>query len=222
MRLQTKIWPAVIPDQYALLQNNAGGSSLKLVGTNLGSFPSISYGTRTVGISSTDDLSGIQFTVNGFYNNNVATETITGPGAGLTVYTNQAYDSIVAIIPSGAATNVIAGPGLTGFMTPFLVNAHTTTFGVTVSTTVLAGDISYTVYQSQFRPNIVGEIAAANSAHFADNAFPGFTLPSHIDQLISTHDPFQMIAVEVITTDGVTPTNATGSLQVTVLQNGIT
>src|SRR6202000_2072110 len=117
MRLQTKVWPLFSTNQYALAQDCVAGKSLNLEGTSNGSFPSITYGGRTVTLTSPNDLSGINFTINGFYYGQPVSKTIAGPNANtIEVGTTPDFyfDSIVAIVPDASLVGAEISAG-TGF-----------------------------------------------------------------------------------------------------------
>jgi hypothetical protein len=86
--------------------------------------------SRSVSISSTDDLSGAKFTVTGIQNNaGIIKNNITGPTANGTVYTDEIFDVITLVTveranTAASVTNVQVGTGKTGFLP--LINADPT------------------------------------------------------------------------------------------------
>ena len=70
--------------------------------------------SRGVSVFSTNDLSGVTFTIIGIQNGVSITENITGPNNS-TTYGTLAYDTITSITANGAAAAVSIGSGWQGF-----------------------------------------------------------------------------------------------------------
>lgn len=111
-------WP--IPDQEAicLLQSRTGAGNL-LINGNL-TINTFAPGeaifdkiTRTVSLTSTNNLSAVNFTITGMLNGSQISEVIAGPNAN-TVETTSIFDSVSSVSVSGSVTNVSIGSGTTG------------------------------------------------------------------------------------------------------------
>jgi hypothetical protein len=73
--------------------------------------------SRSVSISSTDDLSGATFTVTGIQNGaGIIKNNITGPNNN-TIYTDEIFDAITSVTVDSNVTHVQVGTGDTGFST---------------------------------------------------------------------------------------------------------
>lgn len=86
------------------------------------------YGySKNVVITSIDDLSGVNFTVDGTQNGAPVSEIINGPvGSGPSspsfAIGREIFDEIISITTDAAATNFIIGTGATGFFNPININ----------------------------------------------------------------------------------------------------
>lgn len=113
-------WTASDAAAVAALQTTAGAGSLVLNGTltrgNASRGPIIvSFGTvsRTVSLTSTNNLSAINVTVTGKLMGNIVTQTIAGPNNN-TVSTTQFFDTVTSVTVSGIVTAMSVGSGTTG------------------------------------------------------------------------------------------------------------
>ncbi len=217
MRLQTRVWPVQSLDQYALPQSGIAGQSLKLIGTNLGAFPIIDYGVRTVSLTSAFDLSDVSFTINGFAYGQPLSETIAAGPDGDTVESTLFFDEIVAIVPSITFMPLIkAGTGTTGYIYPFTVSSQIASFGVTAEAHLDAGATTYNVYTSIFKANKTAPAIGANTDHFEDAPFPGFATDATASDQASLTNPIQMVTFKI------NASNADSVVTASVLQSGIT
>lgn len=99
-------------------------------------------GSRTVSISSPDDLSANSFTITGTLNGNIISETIVaGPHAN-TVFSVNFYDSLISVTSDLPSTNLTIGTGTTGYTQWYLSNYQSTVKGLSVQVHV-AGTITY-------------------------------------------------------------------------------
>lgn len=100
---------------------------------------------RSVSLTSTGNLSGIQFTIVGFDNGNVTVnQTITGPNNS-TVYTTTGYTTVRSITPNGTFTSgVSVGIGTSGVTNMFVPSQYTPDFNVGIGIYV-SGSLNYTV-----------------------------------------------------------------------------
>ena len=140
-------WP--LPDTQAicLLQSLGSAGNLSING-HLANTPT-AYGgvvftgiSRTISLTSTNDLSAVSFTINGIYNGASVSQTILGPNNN-TVYTTSIFDVITSVSSNGAVSNVSVGSGLTGQTHWFKYNYNQdiSIFSVQV---IVGGTINYT------------------------------------------------------------------------------
>lgn len=128
-------WPAQDLQAVALSQTLGAAGSLTLNGTystltsSTISFLNLGF-IRNVSLTSTSNISGVNFTISGVQNTTLVTETIAGPNNN-TVYTTNAFDIISSITTDKATLAVKAGTGLTGFF-PFytIVSTGASTFAI--------------------------------------------------------------------------------------------
>jgi hypothetical protein len=113
-------WPAPSVNAVCLLQNTAGAGNLLINGalSNVGGIfiPSVVFNgiTRTISLTSTNNLSGVTFTINGtnFLGTHISES---GPGPNNdTRYTTNAFASVTSITVNGAVNAVSVGTGETG------------------------------------------------------------------------------------------------------------
>ncbi len=149
-------WPAASTNAICLSQSIFGAADLILNGalvvpisanpqtiasTLHAPFPGI---TRTVSLTSANDLSLVNFTIRGTYYGIDISETIAGPNND-TVYTTYQFDSVTYVHGSAAAAAVSIGTGTTGQTKWNLVNYNQSggggaTFGIQV---IVSGTINY-------------------------------------------------------------------------------
>lgn len=133
---------------------------------------------RVVSITSSDDLTGINFHVRGYHNGLLTEDIIAGPNAA-TVYGAVAYDTIIEIeVTDGNATNVSIGSGNKGFF-----NIQNLNIDEDVLTTFV---IQMILYQT-------GTTFTYSVYFCADKTAPGNTIPLadliNIGAYINTIDP---------------------------------
>ena len=214
-KLITSIWPVMVLDAYAKLQDVAANANVMLVGTNRGILPKIDYGARTVSITSANNLAAVQFTIRGFVYDTAITEVIAGPNAN-TIYSVNYFTSISAITVDNIAAGVSVGTGNTGFLTPATINAQTSNFGVTVSVNVV-NNINYSVFRSLENINKVTASGNIINPAVSGNEFPypGIPVNSVVDIISYTNNPMQTVLLRVNGSD------ITGTAILRILQNGI-
>jgi hypothetical protein len=114
---QIYTWAAASTTAVCQLQTLAAAGSLIINGSLVtGTAPFIaSFGTvsRTVSLTSANNLSAVNVTVAGTYQGAVVTSTIVGP-SNSTVYTTQLYDTVTAVSTSAAVTALSVGSGTSG------------------------------------------------------------------------------------------------------------
>jgi hypothetical protein len=150
MRPVAVTWPAPSTTYIALAQTLSAAGNLVLNGgggtpglnTPVVVFPGF---TRVVTLTSTANLSGINFTITGTLNNSTISEVLAGPNNN-TVTSTNIYDSITSIAASAAfnPNTVSAGIGATGRTqwTNWDYNAPVCNYSVQVAVT---GTINYTL-----------------------------------------------------------------------------
>lgn len=131
MRPVQFVFSAAVTTAVALAQTTAGAASLTLNGTLVtpiqpgkAAYAAFDAGVnRTVSLTSTGDLSGIQITINGFDTNNVAvTQTRAGPNNN-TVETTALFNRVTSVTtPSALGTAMSVGSGTTGATNWFAVD----------------------------------------------------------------------------------------------------
>lgn len=115
-------WPVINKQAVCKTQDANAGDDLILDGTmSVIGASQISFlrtgVSRSVSISSVDDLSGVMFTVTGIQNGaGIIKNNITGPAANQTVYTDEIFDTITSVSVDANVTNVQVGTGTTGFL----------------------------------------------------------------------------------------------------------
>jgi hypothetical protein len=113
---QIYTWSEASTTAVAKLQTLAAAGSLLINGSLVtGTSGVASFGnvSRTVSLTSVNDLAAVNVTIVGTYQGAVVTSTIAGPDDN-TVYTTQLYDTVTGISVSAAVTALSAGSGTTG------------------------------------------------------------------------------------------------------------
>ena len=214
-KLITSIWPVMVLDAYASLQDVAANANVMLIGTNRGILPEIDYGARKVSITSANNLAGVQFTIRGFIYNIPVVENIAGPNAN-TIYSVNDYTSISAITVDNNAAGVSVGTGNSGFLNAVTLNTQISSFGVTTSVNV-TNNIDYSVFRMLENANKITPSGNTINPAAGDNEFPypGRPLNSVADIIGYTNNPIQTVLLKVNGSD------ITGSLTLRILQNGV-
>ncbi len=168
-------WPAASAVAISQLQTTVAAGSLLINGTlaisdypmapNYVPFIGIS---RTVSLTSANNLAGVNVTVTGTYRGNVVSETRVGPNAN-TVYTTQLFDTVTAVSVSAAAAAISVGSGTTGRTNWYDYNYHATVASQTQQV-VVTGAITYSFsttlddIQTIAAPTVFTPIAAMTAA----------------------------------------------------------
>lgn len=207
-------WQVQDLDGIALLQNTAGAANLILNGALVDDsqmVPVFKYNgvSRTISLTSANNLGAVMFTITGTYRSIPQSETIAGPVAN-SVETTVFFDEVTAISTDGAVNAVSAGTGTTGFTSWFKANYNIAFFSCITAVEVIAANITYS-YQityddidadtTPFMIAPVGDMTAATT--------------SQISNAVTVNTPF--VSSRVL----VTASDVTGSLKVTNLQAGI-
>lgn len=214
-------WLAPNAAAICALQTTAGAQTLLLNGTLVNfqypRFVSLGNVSRTISITSTVDLSLINFTVTGMLNGSVVSEVKAGPNNN-TVYTTQVFDIINSVTVSGVVgTNVSVGIGTTGFTRWFNHNPHSSVLGFTVAVEI-SGTINYTFQTTldDVQLNASPGIFTPIDGTAGSPGFPADMTNINSNQIAFTNNfvtSYSRIAI-VSSTDG--------SLTATFLQQGIT
>ena len=150
-------WPVPVTDGVAKVQSLNENIPLVLNG---------SYANQTTGtvnfaqqfnivpkitLTSTSDLSAIQFVINGYQNGVFISETLTGPNAN-TVTSVNCFDIIQSIMPSKASVEEITvGNSATGYFPIILLNTakqNVSTINYALNMIAVTDPATYTMYLS--------------------------------------------------------------------------
>jgi|SRR5882724_1085944 len=138
-------WAAASTTAVTQLQTTAGAATLVLNGSLLVSTnPSvISFGavSRTVSLTSANDLHLVNVTITGTYLGAVQTETRAGPNAN-TVYTTKLFDTVTSVSVGAAVTALSVGSGTTGSTQWYLYDYYAPNAAFSVQV-VVTGTITY-------------------------------------------------------------------------------
>lgn len=138
-------WTVPSTTAVAALQNLGAAGSLVLNGSlSTGSgniyIPNM---VRAISLTSTNNLSGVNFTINGSSYGTAISETIAGPNNN-TVQTTEIFDTVTSITTNGAVNAVSAGIGSIG-STPWMwVDCNKMVLNVAVNVYAV-GTINYTL-----------------------------------------------------------------------------
>jgi len=173
--------------------------------------------SRTVSLSSVDNLSTINFTITGTYNSAVVSETRVGPNNN-TVYTAQIFDTVTSISSGAtvAASGIISvggngvsiGSGTTGRTRWFLYDYDRASSVFSAQVVVLANNITYSLQAT------LDDVSTVAAPFFFD---PTAALTNQTVSAVGS----SLINSFVYCSIAVTASNATGSLRATLMQTGI-
>jgi hypothetical protein len=127
-RIFSYTFPACNIEDVCKIQALTGAGNLILNGnlsnqiTGEVSFIDNGY-SRSISITSNQNLTGVNFTINGTQNGVAVSQTVAGPN-NTTVYYNPDYDVITSISSGAAAANVAIGSGLKGFISLIKLNLN--------------------------------------------------------------------------------------------------
>lgn len=171
-------WPSANNAAVSALQTFAGAGTLAINGTlSAPQFPGSNinvatfYGIqRVVSLTSTNNLSAVNFTISGFLNGLFVSETRVGPNNN-TVSTGQLFNIVTSITFDAAVTAVSAGSGFTGATNLYQFDYHTTAanLGIQVVVNNGSGAITYSTEltmddANKVTPNFFTPIAAMTAA----------------------------------------------------------
>jgi hypothetical protein len=189
---------------------------------------------RQVSITSTGNLSGVNFTVTGTYLGQVQTQTIAGPDND-TVETTDLFHTITSVSTSGAvATNVSVGTGASGHTEIYIVDNQSTINAVSAQVIVTSGstNLTYTFLSSLQPLDVNFNVENGSTTMYNMNATTaGVTTGSHgmlpivaygtgaptYNIPVYGHIPIKNCWIEITGTLG-----ENGSLLAYILQQGLT
>jgi hypothetical protein len=137
-RYLTYTFPAGNTSDVCKVQNITGAGNLTLNGNLTNEIASevnfLTHGySRSISLSSANNLSGVTFTINGLQNGEKITEVITGPNA-TTKYGDEIYDVITSISATGAANGISIGTGHSGYFPLLNINLQRAVINYSLST----------------------------------------------------------------------------------------
>ncbi len=177
MAVTTYKWPVIDKEAVCALQDGpGGGGDLLFNGTLYSSdIPDqvsliSSNFSRSVSVTSTNNVSGVNFIIEGLQNGAYVTETIVGPN-NTTVYGSQIFDIIKSVKTDNNANQVSVGTGKVGFL-PIIPINYDTIINLSVSVILPAGSgITYSMLRT------IEELPSAFVPYdTATSLFPGFGL----------------------------------------------
>jgi hypothetical protein len=199
-------WPVPVTDGVAKAQAITKNVPLILNG---------SYANQTTGtvnfsqqfnivpkitLTSTSNLSGVEFLINGYQNGVFINETLTGPN-NTTVSSNNCFDVIQSIMPSVAdADNIKVGVASTGYFPIILLNtAKSNVSSLSYALNMIAaGDsdkdsATYTIYLSLENTIGIGKYDDL----ITKGIFAEWENPSIVSQLIQSSDLAQNLLIKI-------------------------
>jgi|ERR1700692_1307980 len=197
-------WPVLSNTAVAPLQTLAGAGPLAL--TTAPAAYIFNRITRTITLTSTNNLSGVNFTITGTLNGATISEVLAGPNNN-TVTSVNIYDSITSIVANAAAAAVSAGTGSTGRTHWINFDYDQLIMNYSVQVAVGATTINYTFNTTLDDVNIVATPTLTQLAVGLTNAtttqFAGLTIPVNYGNIT------------------INSSNSTGTLTATFLLQGI-
>lgn len=221
MRPRVITWPAPSTTSISALQTLGAAGNLLLNGslnTSGNYISAVAYPgglaiplivfqgiTRSITLTSANDLSAVNFTIHGVYNNAPLSEVLAGPMAN-TVTSVNIYDAITSISTSAAAAAVSVGTGETG-RTAWISGDYDMLIPNYSVQAVRTATINYTLFLTLDDPNTV----AIPTVFSPIAALTGATT----SQFASFTNPINYMNITINSSDG------TGALVATFLQQGI-
>lgn len=163
-------WPAASTTAVTTAQTLVAAGSLTIDGSlaisNVVDFTRLS---RTVSLTSVNDLHLVNVTVTGTYRGLAQTETRVGPNNS-TVFTTKLFDTVTAVSTDAAAAAMSVGSGTTGQTRWFVFNHHASVLGFSANVVVVSGTITYSLkttlddVQTTATPNASTPIVAMTDA----------------------------------------------------------
>lgn len=204
-------WPALSTTAIATLQTLVGAGDLTLDGslatknsrgTGQNYIQFVGY-SRTVTLTSVNNLSGRNFTITGTYRGIAQVEVIAGPNNN-TVTTTSLFDTVTQISVNGAVAAVSAGTGASGQLPWEIYNYHCTVANLAIQVNV-TGTINYSF-------NVTLDDVQTNPTPILFNPIAAMT-GATTDQLANLTIPVRYYDISIA--------SGTGSLVATIIQQGI-
>ncbi len=166
-------FPKADPAAVSALQTTAGAGTILLngtlaVNTNNGLFVNFDGISRVVSLTSLNDLSGVNVTINGTLNGAAVTATLAGPNDN-TVSTTQLYSSVTSVSVNGAVTGLSVGTGSTGATNWKMIDEHGSVMNLGIAV-IATATISYSFQvtlddaNTVVTPNVFTPITALTAA----------------------------------------------------------
>jgi hypothetical protein len=178
---------------------------------------------RTITLTSTDNLSAVNFTITGTNQfGTVITEVLGGPNNNTVTSVNQ-YHTITNIASSGAYTNFSIGSGSTGHFQWIKVNTFNIDPNITISAEI-TGTINYTVNQTidylEYSKNISSNIGEGSTLSYFINTTP-VSFPVTAALTAATTSQIFTLTTPTTGLQGIINSSTGGALILNILQQGI-
>lgn len=172
---------------------------------------------RTITLTSTDNLTGVNFTITGTDQfGNASTEVLAGPGA--TVTSVNKYNTITNISSSGVYTNFSIGSGSTGTFQWIKLNTMNVDAQVSIAGEI-TGTINYSVNQTL--DTLEKYVAAGPSFTYVVNTTP-ISFPVVAALTNATTNQIYYLPSPVTALQGIVNSSGGGALTLNILQQGLT
>lgn len=215
------VFPAGVENDVCLLQNIAGAGNLILNGnladpiTQQVNFILKGY-CRSISISSANDLSGVNFTINGVQNGKLLSRVVAGPNNEI-IYFGDTYDIITSISVDNAVNGVLVGTGYLGFFRIIPVNLERNVINYSLSLgSVVAVDIPITglaVYGTLSK-----DISDSTYIELVTDDNTVFTIQQNIEEYQYIHvdtTPYYYLIVQITgSADGISNTTQLNFIQI--------
>ena len=203
-------WPIPDTQGFCLTQTLGAAGSLLINGTLTvnSMFPGEAFTpgiSRTVSLTSGNDLHLVHFTITGFLGGSVVSETRVGPNVN-TVETTQLFDKVTSVTTDAAAAAVSVGTGTTGVTHWFNYDYHRS-YPILAAQGTITGTINYTL--------------DATLDDVQTNASPTLFTPSTDLTAATTTKQATLIGPYTYLKFTINSSDATGALVATLLQAGI-
>lgn len=178
---------------------------------------------RTITLTSTDNLSAVNFTITGTNQFGVTiSEVLAGPNNNTVTSVNQ-YHTITNIASNGAYTNFSIGSGSTGHFQWIKVNTFNIDPNITIAAEI-TGTINYTVNQDidylEYSKNISSNIGEGSTLSYFINTAP-ISFPVTAALTAATTNQIFTLTTPTTALQGIINSSAGGTLTLNILQQGI-
>jgi hypothetical protein len=195
--VRTTTWPVLDTEAICASQNVAQNGSFVINGTLASAGSYVSNGTvvstnlvtfdgycRTISFVSANNLTGVTFTITGYVNGVLTTESVAGNFANTPRYSTNFYSSIQSITSNTAVNAVLVGSGQTGYIDWFLSDSLSAVANLTVAVTVTddveytfqvtLDDVTTTTSPNVFIPTTVPSMSGASTSEIINYTAPSF------------------------------------------------